>query len=126
MEPNICCFLGCYDGQVYVLNWFTGETSWTFQTEAAVKSSRINPQTGVAWVGSHDHYLYALDVTNRQSISATHCGAGSCFSSSHISKKPHLVFIATLNGRLLAIDATEHTILFGVSGILSQCLHHHY
>ena len=113
MEPNICCFVGCYDGQVYVLNRFTGETSWTFQTGAAVKSSPcIDPQTGVAWVGSHDHYLYALDVTNRQCISATHCGAGSCFSSPCISKKPHLVFIATLSGRLLAIDATEHTILW--------------
>ena len=105
-------FLGRYDGQVYVHSRFTGETSSIFQTEAAVKSSPcIDPQTGVAWVGSHDHYLYALDVTNRQCISVTHCGAGSCFSSPCISKEPHLVFIVTLNGHLLATDATEHTVL---------------
>lgn len=72
----------------------------------------IDPQTGLAWVGSHDHHLYVLDVTNRQCIAAIHCGGGSCFSSPCISKKPHLVFIATLTGCLLAIDATKHTVLW--------------
>ena len=55
-------------------------------------------------------YLYALDVTNRQCISATQCSAGSCFSSPCISKKLHLVFIATLGGHLLATDATEYIV----------------
>ncbi|XP_022797527.1 acyl-CoA synthetase family member 4-like, partial [Stylophora pistillata] len=105
--------VGCYDGQVYVLNRFIGGIIWTFQTGAAVKSSPcIDPQTGLAWVGSHDHHWYVLDVTNRQYIAAIHCGGGSCFSSPCISKKPHLVFIATLTGCLLAIDATEHTVLW--------------
>ena len=69
-------FLGRYDGQVYVHNRLTGETSWTFQTGAAVKSSLcIDPLTGVAWFRSHDHYLYALDVTYKRCISTTHCSA---------------------------------------------------
>ena len=72
----------------------------------------VDPKTGVAWVGSHDHHLYALDVTNKQCVCAIHCGGGSCFSSPCISKEPHLVFIATLTGRLLAIDPAEHTILW--------------
>ena len=105
--------LGCYDGKVYVFNRFTGKTLWTFQTGAAVKSSPcVDPQTGVAWVGSHDHHLYALDVTNKQCVCAVHCGGGSCFSSPCISKEPYLVFIATLTGRLLAVDPAEHTILW--------------
>ena len=69
-------FLGRYDGQVYVHNRLTGETSWTFQTGAAVKSSLcIDPLMGVAWFRSHDHYLYALDVTYKRYISTTHCSA---------------------------------------------------
>lgn len=105
--------LGCYDGKLYVFNRFTGETLWTFQTGAVLKSSPcIDPQTGVAWVGSHDHHLYALDVTNNQCVCAIDCGGGSCFSSPCISNEPYLVFIATLTGRLLAVDAAEHTILW--------------
>lgn len=66
----------------------------------------------MAWVGSHDHHLYALDVTNKQCLCAIDYGGGSCFSSPCISNEPHLVFIATLTGRLLAVDAAEHTILW--------------
>lgn len=105
--------LGCYDGKLYVFDRFTGETLWTYETGAAVKSSPcVDPQTGVAWVGSHDHHLYALDVINKQCVCAIHCGGGSCFSSPCISREPYLVFIATLTGRLLAVDAAEHTILW--------------
>lgn len=104
---------GCYDGKVYVFDRFTGNIFWTFQTGAAVKSSPcIDTQTGVGWVGSHDHHFYALDVTNKQCICAIDCGVGSCFSSPCISSGPHLVFIATLTGRLLAVDPTEHTIIW--------------
>ena len=66
----------------------------------------------MAWVGSHDHHLYGLDVTNKLCVCAIDCGGGSCFSSPCISNEPHLVFIATLTGRLLAVDAAEHTILW--------------
>ena len=72
----------------------------------------IDPQTGVAWVGSHDHHLYAFDVTNKLCVCAIDCGAGSCFSSPCISNEPHLVLIATLTGRLYAVDADEHAILW--------------
>ena len=107
------CFVGCYDGKVYVFNRSTGETHWTFQTGAAVKSSPcIDQQTGVAWIGSHDHHLYGLDITNKQCLCAIDCGGGSCFSSACISDEPHLVFITTLSGVVLAVDATEHTVLW--------------
>lgn len=91
----------------------TGEMYWTFQTGAAVKSSPcVDPQTGVVWVGSHDHHLYGIDIINKRCICAIDCGGGSCFSSPCTSSDPHLVFIATLAGRVLAIDATEYTILW--------------
>ena len=107
------CFVGCYDGKVYVFNRSTGETHWTLQTGAAVKSSPcIDQQTGVAWIGSHDHHLYGLDITNQQCLCAVDCGDGSCFSSPCISNEPHLVFIATLSSLVLAVDATEHTVLW--------------
>ena len=106
-------FVGCYDGKVYVFNRFTGDTHWTFQTDATVKSSPcIDSQTGLAWVGSHDHHLYGLDIKRKQCVCAVHCGGGSCFSSPCISHEPHLVFIATLTGRVVAVDADEHTVLW--------------
>ncbi|XP_068720110.1 beta-alanine-activating enzyme-like isoform X2 [Montipora capricornis] len=105
--------VGCYDGKVYVFNRCTGETHWTFQTGAAVKSSPcIDPQTGVAWCGSHDQHVYGLDVINKKCICAIHCGGGSCFSSPCSSSDLHLVFIATLSGRVLAIHTIEHAIVW--------------
>ena len=108
-----CCVAGCYDGKIYVFNRFTGETHWTFEAKAAVKSSPcVDSHTGVTWCGSHDQHLYGLDVANRQCLCAIHCGGGSCFSSPCVSSNPHLVFIATLAGRVLAIDAIEHAMVW--------------
>ena len=115
--------IGCYDCKMYVFNRFTGETHWTFQTGAAVKSSPcVDPKTGVVWVGSHDHHLYGLDVKHKQCICVIDCGGGSCFSSPCISSKPQLVFIATLDGHVLAVDPAEHTILWSQQ-FLNQYLH---
>ena len=98
---------------MYVFNRFSGETHWTFQTGAAVKSSPcVDPKTGVVWVGSHDHHLYGLDVKHKQCICVIDCGGGSCFSSPCISSKPQLDFIATLAGHVLAVDPAEHLILW--------------
>lgn len=92
---------------------FTGKTHWTFQTGAALKSSpSIDPQTGVVWIGSHDHHLYGLDIENKECVCTIWCGNGSCFSSPCISDEPHFVFIATLTGSVHAIDATGHTIVW--------------
>ena len=110
---SVLLIVGCYDGKVYVFDRETGSEVWTFQTGAAVKSSPcVDPQTSLAWMGSHDHHLYALDVTNKQCVCALDCGDGSCFSSPSVSREPHLVFIATLTGRLLAVHATKYTVLW--------------
>jgi len=61
-----CCNLsvGCYDGKVYVIDRrLNGLVVWSFQTGGQVKSSAcINPRSGYAYIGSHDHHLYAFDI----------------------------------------------------------------
>jgi len=54
---------GCYDGKVYVVERSNGSVSWSFQTGGPVKCSAcVNPRTGSAYIGSHDHHLYSFDI----------------------------------------------------------------
>ncbi|XP_029443139.1 beta-alanine-activating enzyme isoform X2 [Rhinatrema bivittatum] len=97
--------VGCYDGLVYVLKSNTGETYWTFTTEDAVKSSAtLDPSTGLVFVGSHDQHTYALNINVKACVWKVHCGGGSVFSSPCVSILPHLLYIATLGGLLLAVN----------------------
>lgn len=84
----------------------SGNIIWTFQTEDLVKSSPcLDNQTGLVWVGSHDGYLYALDIERKLCKAQVNCFEGSCFSSPSLCYRPHQVYIATLAGRFLAVNA---------------------
>ncbi|KAG9479795.1 hypothetical protein GDO78_011700 [Eleutherodactylus coqui] len=97
--------VGCYDGGIYTLKRSSGDTHWIFTTGNAVKSSpTIDPVSGLAFIGSHDQYLYALDVEAKQCVWRAHCEGGAVFSSPCISTKPHHLYMATLAGRLLAFN----------------------
>jgi len=55
--------VGCYDGKVYVIERCSGVIKWSFQTQGPVKSSAcVNLRTGCAYIGSHDHHVYAFNV----------------------------------------------------------------
>ncbi|XP_069487719.1 beta-alanine-activating enzyme isoform X2 [Ambystoma mexicanum] len=61
--------VGCYDGTVYFLRRWNGETYWTFTTDNAVKSSpTVDPTTGIVFIGSHDQHAYAFNVDDNGSI----------------------------------------------------------
>ena len=63
--------LGCYDGKVYTLEASSGRVMWTFATGGPVKCSpTVHPETGVIFVGSHDHCLYALDIQVQHNLFA--------------------------------------------------------
>lgn len=105
-HSSIICSVGCYDGKVYVLARCNGKIVWTYQTEDVVKSSPcVDLQTGLIWVGSHDGCLYSLDIDSKVCKMRVHCKKGSCFSSPAISYDPHCVYVGTLAGYFLCIDA---------------------
>ncbi|XP_030047272.1 beta-alanine-activating enzyme isoform X2 [Microcaecilia unicolor] len=97
--------VGCYDGLVYILKSSTGETFWTFTTEDAVRSSAtLDTSTGLVFIGSHDQHTYALNINAKTCVWKLHCGGGSVFSSPCVNIQPHLLYIATLAGLLLAVN----------------------
>lgn len=103
--------VGCYDGKIYVLTRNNGNIAWTYQTGDLVKSSPcLDNHTGLVWVGSHDSYLYALDLERKQCTVRVHCLEGSCFSSPSICYRAHQIYIGTLAGRFLAVDAVTGEI----------------
>ena len=58
---HVC--VGSYDGKVYVIERLTGVVKWSYQTGGPVKSSAcVNPRNGYAYIGSHDHHLYAFSI----------------------------------------------------------------
>ena len=103
--------VGCYDGKIYVLARNSGKITWAYQTQNVVKSSPcVDQNTGFIWVGSHDGSLYCLDIDQKVCKVRVKCEEGSCFSSPTISYDPHNVYIATLAGCFLCLDATSGEI----------------
>ena len=88
-----------------------GKITWSFQTGNAVKSSPcLDLKTGLVWVGSHDGCLYGLNINRKVCQISVECKEGSCFSSPAISYEPHYVYIGTLAGFFLCINAVSGEI----------------
>ena len=57
---------GCYDGNISTVDAHFGHILWQFQTGSKVKSSpMVDMATGLVYVGSHGHCLYALNIEVR-------------------------------------------------------------
>uniref|UniRef100_A0A7N1A7L5 4-coumarate--CoA ligase n=1 Tax=Kalanchoe fedtschenkoi TaxID=63787 RepID=A0A7N1A7L5_KALFE len=96
--------VGCYDGNIYFLDFLTGTICWTFQTRGEVKSQPVvDEQRHLIWCGSHDHYLYALDYENHSCIYKHPCG-GSIFGSPIVDQALDVIYVASTNGFLFSIS----------------------
>ncbi len=56
-------FFGSYDGKIYALNSADGSFVWSYQTGDWVVSSPA-VVNGVLYVGSYDHFVYAIGAIN--------------------------------------------------------------
>ena len=54
--------IGCYDGCVYCLKSDNGGIGWRIQLSSEPVKSSACVDEAMAWVGSHDHHLYGIDV----------------------------------------------------------------
>ncbi|WRX23163.1 AMP-dependent synthetase/ligase domain - like 10 [Theobroma cacao] len=99
--------VGCYDGNLYFLEFLNGNICWTFHTSGEVKCQPImDNHRGLIWCGSHDHNLYALDYRNRCCVCKLPCG-GSIFGSPAIDEVHHALYMASTSGRVTAISIKE-------------------
>jgi acyl-CoA synthetase len=102
--------VGCYDGLVNDLKSNSGEKYWVFTTEDAVKSSpTMDPTTGLVFIGSHDHDVYALDIYKKCAWKLKY--EGTVFSSPFLNLIPHHLYCATLGGFLLAVNPATGNIV---------------
>ncbi|XP_041646603.1 beta-alanine-activating enzyme [Cheilinus undulatus] len=108
--------LGCYDGCVYFLCAASGETRWAFETGDAVKSCpTVDLLTGLIMVGSHDGHVYALNPESKRCFWKRHCGGGAVFSSPLLLSSVRRLFVASLGGRLLCLNADSGEELWSIS-----------
>ncbi|XP_067453656.1 beta-alanine-activating enzyme isoform X1 [Thunnus thynnus] len=105
--------IGCYDGCVYFLCSASGETQWMFETGDAVKSCpAVDPLTGLVIVGSHDGHVYALNPKVQQCVWRHHCGGGAVFSSPYLNASLRQLYVASLGGHLLCLNADSGEVLW--------------
>ncbi|KAG9150683.1 hypothetical protein Leryth_008162 [Lithospermum erythrorhizon] len=99
--------VGCYQGNIYFIDFVNGSICWTFQTGCEVKSQPvIDKGRHVVWCGSYDHNLYALDYKTYSCVYKLHCG-GSIFSSPAIDEVQAMLFVASTGGQMTAISLRE-------------------
>ena len=104
---------GCYDHYVYILSRKNGEILWKFKTGDCVKCSPIVDQSnGIVYFGSHDQFLYAVNIEDNLQIWRVFCGGGSCFSSPSLSEDLQKIFVGTLGGNFLAISTAAGEVLW--------------
>lgn len=96
--------VGCYQGNIYFLQFSDGSMCWKFQTGGEVKSQPVvDKQRNLVWCGSYDHNLYALDYKNYSCIYKLCCG-GSVFGSPALDESQGKLFVASTSGRVTAIS----------------------
>ncbi|GCB60124.1 beta-alanine-activating enzyme [Scyliorhinus torazame] len=105
--------VGCYDGSICVLRKNDGETYWIFWTGNSVKSSPVmDPDLGLVFVGSHDQYVYALDILGKVCVWKLHCGGGAVFSTPCLNKSPRILYVATLGESLVAVNPDTGSVVW--------------
>ncbi|KAL1201050.1 putative acyl-activating enzyme 19 [Cardamine amara subsp. amara] len=105
--------IGCYKGKLYFLDFSTGSLLWTFQACGEIKCQPVlDTSSQLIWCGSHDHTLYALDYRSQRCVYKLQCG-GSIFSSPIIDEGHSSLYVASTNGRVIAVsieDSRFHTL----------------
>ncbi|XP_053407469.1 beta-alanine-activating enzyme-like [Mercenaria mercenaria] len=123
IESSVCLsacghfvVVGCYDGNVYCLHVDTGDILWQFETGSQVKCSPVvDTETGLVYIGSHSQTVYCLDVNAHRVVWKRHLQSGSIFSSPIISNDPHQLYIATLGGKMFALNPINGEVLWEYS-----------
>ncbi|CAN8232667.1 unnamed protein product [Cochlearia groenlandica] len=105
--------IGCYKGKLYFLDFLTGSLCWTFQACGEIKCQPVlDTSSQLIWCGSHDQTLYALDYRSQCCVYKLQCG-GSIFASPVIDEGRKSLYVASTNGRVIALsieDSPFHTL----------------
>ncbi|XP_052171471.1 putative acyl-activating enzyme 19 [Diospyros lotus] len=96
--------IGCYQGNIYFLDFSNGNICWKFQTHGEVKSQPVvDGRRHLVWCGSHDHNLYALDYRNYCCAFKLLCG-GSIYGSPVIDEIRTTLYVASTRGCVTAVS----------------------
>jgi outer membrane protein assembly factor BamB len=105
-------YVGSSDRQVYAIDAATGQTNWTFQTKARVRSSPAIVD-GIVYVGGLDGYLYALDAASGTNLWKFKVQGNGGFPNGEIYHAPAVVdgmiYFGSRDSAVYAVDATTGT-----------------
>lgn len=102
-------YVGDYSGNFYGILFLNGIIMWKVNVKEAIKSSPVCSRN-LVYFGAYDHCIYACQILkndNTQIVWKHKVSDSSIYSTPLIAKKETLLIVATLDGTLAALDATN-------------------
>jgi eukaryotic-like serine/threonine-protein kinase len=99
------------DQKLYAID-YSGNKVWTFSTKGAIWSQPVT-NGKLIFLGSMDHYLYAIQSSDGKEVWKTDLGASTV--STPLLSDDGILYLGTIGDELLAIKASDGTILWRVS-----------
>ncbi|UJR23756.1 hypothetical protein I4U23_026733 [Adineta vaga] len=98
--------IGCVDQKLYCLCCDTGEQKWTFETNGPLFSSPCL-FNNTLFIGCHDQYLYAIDLSNeQQGILQWKCLFPSMiYASPFVCNHGQMLIVGSTNGCLCVLKS---------------------
>ncbi|KAG8190035.1 hypothetical protein JTE90_000130 [Oedothorax gibbosus] len=90
--------VGCYDCYLYCMEIETGIIKWKLETGGEIKSSPVVSSENIAYFGSRDKYLYAVQTLSGQLVWKQVISNGSIFSSPALCTENKCLAVSTLDG----------------------------
>ncbi len=101
-HPQRVVVVGCNDGVVRAYRAKTGTLLWSFETRGPVRENfAFDEKKNRVLFGSHDGYLYALDIRTGKKVALFNTGE-AIYSAPRIHN--NIVCIASLNKRIYGLD----------------------
>ncbi|CAF1094141.1 unnamed protein product [Didymodactylos carnosus] len=99
--------VGDYSGMLYIIDCHYGQLYGTYQCGGLIKTIPCAHRSlDLVYVGSHDHYLHAINIQNRNSTCVwKYFLDSSCASSPPLSADDSCLYVATLKGEVYSLDA---------------------
>ncbi len=99
---NDMVIVGCESGEIFGIS-LSGQRKWSYRTRGAIYSSPyVDPNEGVVYFGSSDHFIYALDANS--GVSSWRVRTTGPIIGSPVESKGLLYFGST-DGNIYALNA---------------------
>ena len=113
IEEKTTIDLGDYSGMLYVVDVADGSLFSSYQCDGLIKSVPcVHASLDIVYVGAHDQFLHAIQLQATSTCLWKYGLNSSCVSSPQLSTDNQRLFVGSLNGDVLALQADNGQLLW--------------